>query len=49
VFGGVSLCCVWDSLGRVLGSEFLQCVGEFGERLGELVCAVCGRVLCGFG
>ena len=25
-FGGVNLCCVWESLGRVLGSEFVLCV-----------------------
>jgi len=35
VFGGVSLCCVWDSLGWVWGSEFLLCVGQYGVGLGE--------------
>jgi len=34
-FGGVSLCCVWDSLGRVWGSEVVLCVGAFGVGLGE--------------
>ena len=29
-FGGVSFCCVWDSLVRVCGSECVLCVGEFG-------------------
>jgi len=24
----VSLCCVWENLGRVLGSEFVLCVGQ---------------------
>jgi len=60
----VSLCCVWESLGRVLGSDFVLyvrefglglgneyvlCVGEIGAGLWEWFCAVCGRVLCGFG
>jgi len=40
---------VCDSLVWVWGNEFVQCVGEFGESLGELVCAVCGRDLCRFG
>ena len=26
----------------------MLCVGEFGAGLGELVCDVCGRVLCRF-
>jgi len=47
--GGVSLCCVWDSLGRVWGSDFVLCVGAFGVGLGECVCAVCGRVWAGLG
>ena len=47
-FGGVSLCCVWDCLLWVCGSEFVLCVGKFGVGLWELVCAVCGRVWCGF-
>ena len=34
-FGGVSVCCVWDSLGRVFGSEIVLRVGEFGVGLGE--------------
>ena len=27
----------------------MLCVGQFGVGLWELVCAVCGTVLCGFG
>ena len=26
----MSLFCVWESLGRVWGSEFVLCVGELG-------------------
>jgi len=26
-----------------------MCLGQFGAGLGELVCAVCVRVWCGFG
>jgi len=48
-FGGVSLCCVWDSTVWDWGSEFVQCVGQFGAGLGELVCAVCGSFWSGFG
>jgi len=43
------MCCVWESLVLVLGSECVLCVGEFGVCLGERVCGVCGRVWCGFG
>ena len=32
----------------VCGSECVLCVGEFGVGLLECVCAVCGRVWCGF-
>jgi len=46
-FVGVSLCCVWDSMVLVCGSECLLCVGHFGVGLGERVCAVCGTVWCG--
>jgi len=28
-FVGVSLCCVWENLGRVWGSEFVLCVVQF--------------------
>jgi len=28
---------VWESLGRVWGSEFVLCVGEFGAGLGEFI------------
>ena len=48
-FGGVSVCCVLDSLVWVLGCEFVLFVGEYGASLWEIVCAVCGRVLCLFG
>jgi len=34
-FGGVSLCCVWDSLVWDWGSECVLCVGQFGACLGE--------------
>ena len=34
-FGGVSVCCVWDSLVWVWGSECVLCVGQFGVGLGE--------------
>jgi len=34
-FGGLSLCCVWESLRRVWGSVFLKCVGDFGAGFGE--------------
>jgi len=48
-FGVVSLCCVWDSLLWVWGSECLLCVGEFGAGLVDCVFAVCGRVWGVFG
>ena len=38
-FGGVSVCCVWGSLGRVCGCEFVLCVGEFGA--GFMVLCLC--------
>jgi len=34
-FGGVTFCCVWDSLVRCCGSKFVLCVGQFGVGLGE--------------
>ena len=34
-FGGVSVCCMWDSFGRGWGSDFLLCVGQFGVGLRE--------------
>jgi len=34
-FGGVRLCCVYESLGLVWESEFLLCVGAFGAVLVE--------------
>ena len=35
--GGVSIYCVWDSLVWVCGSDYVLCVRQFGEGLGELV------------
>ena len=32
---GVSVCCVWDSLVWVCGSECVLCVGQFGVGLWE--------------
>jgi len=40
--GGVRLCCLWDSLGRVRGSEIVLCVREFGVGL-AYECALCVR------
>jgi len=34
-FVGVRVCCVWDSLVWVFGSECVLCVGEFGVSLCE--------------
>ena len=34
-FGVVSLCFVWDCLGRFWWSEIVMCVGENGVCLGE--------------
>jgi len=34
-FEGVSLCCVWDSLVWVWGSECVLCVGQICVGLGE--------------
>ena len=31
----MSVCCVWERLGRVRGSECVLCVGEFGAGLGN--------------
>ena len=39
-FGGVSVCCVWDSLVWVWGSECVLCVGQFGVGLGS-ECVLC--------
>jgi len=41
--GRVSVCCVWDSLGRVGGTDFMLCMGLFGAFLRERIFAVCGR------
>jgi len=41
-FGGVSVCCVFDSLGLVLGSECVLCVGLFGAGCGGFL----GVILC---
>jgi len=29
------MCCMWDSLGRGCGSDFVLCVGQLGVGLGE--------------
>jgi len=42
------VCCVWDSLVWVCGSECVLLVGQFGVGLWEWVCAACGTVWCGF-
>jgi len=43
------LCCVWDSLWRVLGSEVVLCVREFGVILGN-DCVLCvGEIGAGLG
>ena len=34
-FGGVGLCCVWDSLVWFWGSVFVLCVGQIWAGLGE--------------
>ena len=34
-FVGVSVCCVWDTLVWVCGSEIVLCVGQFGVGLWE--------------
>ena len=47
-FGGVSVCCVWESLVWVCGSECVLCVGQYGVGLWERVCAVCRTVWYGF-
>ena len=44
-YGGVSLCCVWDSLGYLCVSEFSLCVREFGVGLEMSVCCVWERLV----
>ena len=51
VFGGVSVCCVWECLEWVKRSECVLHVGLFGVSLGESVCRTFwsdfgGRGLC---
>ena len=43
------MCCVGDSLEQVWWSECVVCVGQFGVSIGELMCAVFGRVWCEYG
>jgi len=43
----VSLCCVWESLGRVLGSEFVLYVREFGLGLGSEYVLCVGEIGAG--
>ena len=33
-FGGVSVCCVWECLKWIWGSEFVLCVGIVGVGFG---------------
>ena len=40
VFGGVSLCCVWDSSVWIWGSKLILCVLQVGEGLGS-ECVLC--------
>ena len=40
---------MWDRLGRVWGSEFVLCVGQFWVGLRERECALCGTVWGGSG
>jgi len=41
-FGGVSLCCVWESFVSVWGSEYVLCVGQFVAGFGGVsLCCVC--------
>ena len=44
-YGGVILCCVWDSLGNLCVIEFLLCVREFGVGLEISVCCVWERLV----
>ena len=38
---GMSVCCVWERLGRLRGSESVQCVGEIGASFGGVsLCCV---------
>jgi len=47
-FVGVSVCCVWDSLGGFRGVSLCR-GGQFAAGFGERVCAVCGIDFGGFG
>ena len=40
-FVGVSVCCVWDRLVWVCGSESVPCVGQFGVCLVEREFVLC--------
>jgi len=42
------VCCVWNSLVWVCGSECVLCVGQFGVGLWRIFFAVCGTVWRGF-
>jgi len=48
-FGGVCMCCVWESLGLFFRIEFVLRVVEIVVGVGKWVCVVCGTVWCGFG
>jgi len=48
-FGGLIFCCVWESLGRDWGSDFVLCVRDFGVGLGN-ECVLCvGEFKAGLG
>ena len=41
------MCCVWERLGRVWGSEFVLCVREFGVGLGNECVPCVGEIWVG--
>jgi len=47
--GGVRICCVWDSLVRVWGSEYVLYVGHFGAGLGSDFVLCVGQLVVGLG
>ena len=48
-FGELILCCVWEGLRRVWGSEFVLCVREFGVSLGKDYVLCVGEIGAGLG
>ena len=47
-FGGLSLCCVWDRVICVRGSECVLCVGQFIAGLGSECVLLVGMFGVGF-